>query len=102
MSPSSRLNVYWRWILRIGGIVLIAIVALFIVLNINQRIAPGSTPFDDQRVPVSQEFIEAQAALASLSSQGEQRVIESSGHQVHLDAPEAVIDAVRDLLEVIP
>jgi hypothetical protein len=58
-----------------------------IVLTAGQQMAPGSTPFDDRRVPVSGEALEAQRALAALSLQGEQRVIEASGHQVHLDAP---------------
>lgn len=69
-----------------------------IVLTAGQQMAPGSTPFDDRRVPVAREVIDAQAALAALSSRGEQRVIEQSGHQVHLDAPEAVIAAVRDMV----
>jgi pimeloyl-ACP methyl ester carboxylesterase len=72
-----------------------------IVLTAGQRMAPGSTPFDDQLVPVSRESIDAQSTLAALSSQGEQRLIEQSGHQIHLDAPEAVIAAVHDVIQMI-
>jgi len=72
-----------------------------IVLTAGQRMAPGSTPFDDRRVPVGQEIIDAQGTLAALSSQGEQRVIEQSGHQVHLDAPDAVIVAVHDVIQMV-
>lgn len=72
-----------------------------IVLTAGQQMAPGSTPFDDRRVPVDQGVIDAQAALAALSSRGEQRVIEQSGHQVHLDAPEEVIAAVRDIVRAV-
>ena len=72
-----------------------------VVLAAGQQMAPGSTPFDSRRVAVDQEHIDAQTALASLSSHGEQRLIEHSGHQVHLDAPEAVLDAVSDLVDTI-
>ena len=71
-----------------------------IVLTAGQQMAPGSTPFDDRHVPVEEDVIAAQGALAALSSRGEQRVIESSGHQVHLDAPEAVLAAIRDVVEM--
>lgn len=70
-----------------------------IVLTAGQQMAPGSTPFDDRRVPVQDEVIAAQGSLAALSVQGEQRVIEESGHEVHLDAPQAVLAAVRDVIE---
>jgi pimeloyl-ACP methyl ester carboxylesterase len=72
-----------------------------IVLTAGQQMAPGSTPFDGRRVAVAQAQIDAQAALASLSAHGEQRLIAHSGHQVHLDAPEAVVAAVSDLVTTI-
>ncbi len=72
-----------------------------IILTAGQQMAPGSTPFDDRHVAVSQEVIDAQGALVRLSSRGEQRVIEQSGHQVHLDAPDAVIAAIQDVIEMV-
>ena len=72
-----------------------------IVLTAGQTSAPGSTPFNEQYVPVSNRHIEFQSELARLSSRGEQRVIARSGHSVHLDAPEEVILAIRDLVETI-
>ncbi len=72
-----------------------------IVLTAGQRAAPGATPFDAQQIPADAEVIAAQGRLAALSSHGEQRVIEQSGHDLHLDAPDAVIDAVRDVVVMV-
>ena len=69
-----------------------------IVLTAGQTAAPGSTPFNTQPVPVSEKQIDLQFGLSGQSSQGEQRVIRESGHLMHVDAPEAVIEAVRDIL----
>ena len=70
-----------------------------IMVTAGQRAAPGATPFADCRVPVDPAIIRAQAALTALSSQGERRFVEESGHKVHLEAPEAMILAVRDVLD---
>jgi hypothetical protein len=72
-----------------------------IVLTAGQKMATGSTPFDDQLVPVDVETIAAQGDLTALSSRGEQRLIAHSGHQLHLDAPEAVIAAVHDVIQMV-
>lgn len=72
-----------------------------IVLTAGQQMAPGSTPFDDRRVPVSGDVIEMQGTLTALSARGEQRVIAHSGHQVHLDAPEVVIAALQDAIAAV-
>jgi hypothetical protein len=69
-----------------------------IVLTAGQTTAPGSTPFNEQTVPVSDQQITFQAELARFSSRGEQRVIPWSGHSVHLDAPAEITRAVRDLV----
>jgi hypothetical protein len=37
-------------------------------------------------------------ALAHLSSRGVHRIIEGTGHEIQLDKPQAVIDAVDDVL----
>jgi hypothetical protein len=37
-------------------------------------------------------------ALAHLSSRGVHRIIKGSGHEIQLDKPQAVIDAVDDVL----
>jgi pimeloyl-ACP methyl ester carboxylesterase len=71
-----------------------------IVLTAGLTTAPGSTPFNEQYVPVPDSQIELQLELAGQSSQGEQRVIAESGHSLHLDAPQAVIDAVKQILRM--
>ncbi|MCK6583365.1 MAG: alpha/beta hydrolase [Anaerolineales bacterium] len=72
-----------------------------IVLTAGKTSAPGSTPFNEQYVPVSDSQIEFQLELARQSSRGEQRVIAESSHSVHLDTPDEVLRAIRDMLEVI-
>jgi pimeloyl-ACP methyl ester carboxylesterase len=42
---------------------------------------------------------ELQAELVALSSNGKQVIAEESGHHIHLDQPELVIDAIRDVVE---
>jgi pimeloyl-ACP methyl ester carboxylesterase len=44
---------------------------------------------------------ELQAELAALSSNGKQVIAEESGHQVQLDQPELVIDAISDVVEAV-
>jgi pimeloyl-ACP methyl ester carboxylesterase len=46
----------------------------------------------------SKVWIALQEALAHLSSRGAHRIIEGSGHQIELDKPQAVIDAVDEVL----
>ena len=72
-----------------------------IVLTAGQRSASGGTPFNEQRVSVDPAVVAAQGALTALSSRGEQRIVEDSGHHVHLDAPEAVITAVIDVVRMV-
>ncbi len=72
-----------------------------IVLTAGQQMAPGATPFDDRRVAVPDAVIAAQGRLAAHSSRAEQRVVAESGHLMHLDAPEAVITAVKDVIEKV-
>jgi pimeloyl-ACP methyl ester carboxylesterase len=44
-------------------------------------------------------WIQMQAELATLSSDSVQAVVEESGHYLHLDAPDAVVKAIRELVE---
>lgn len=72
-----------------------------IVLTAGQTTAPGSTPFDERLVPVSDQQLQYQREPAGQSSQGEHRAIDESGHLVHLDAPDEVVWAIRDMLEAV-
>ena len=46
----------------------------------------------------SKVWIALQEGLANLTSHGVQRFITGSGHQIELDKPQAVIDAVDEVL----
>lgn len=72
-----------------------------IVLTAGQMAAPGSTPFDSRSVPVGEQRLVQQAELAGKSILGEQRIVAESGHLVHLDAPQAVLQAVQDLITIV-
>ena len=55
-----------------------------------------STEEAEQTMAVPREL---QAELAASSSNGKQVIAEESGHQVHIDQPELVMDAVRQVIE---
>jgi pimeloyl-ACP methyl ester carboxylesterase len=48
---------------------------------------------------VNQVFEQAQLELAALSPQGRKIVVEGSGHQIQLEQPQAVIDAILEVVE---
>lgn len=43
-------------------------------------------------------WLELQAELAAASSQGELRIVADAGHNIHLDRPDAVIAAIREVI----
>jgi pimeloyl-ACP methyl ester carboxylesterase len=53
----------------------------------------------EQRALVTDVSAELQADLATLSSNSRQVIAEDAEHYVHLDRPELVIDAIREVLE---
>jgi pimeloyl-ACP methyl ester carboxylesterase len=56
---------------------------------------------DEEAQQVEAVWDELQAELAALSSNGEQVIAEESGHFVHVDQPELVIDAIRQVVEAV-
>jgi pimeloyl-ACP methyl ester carboxylesterase len=60
---------------------------------------PGVTPA--LRARFRPLWIELQEDLATLSSDGDYRVIEDSGHFIQFDAPGAVTRAVRDVVTAV-
>lgn len=72
-----------------------------IVLTAGKTTAPGSTPFNEQYIQVPESQFQVQLELAKQSSKGEQRILIESSHSVHLDAPEDVVKAIRDIVEAI-
>jgi pimeloyl-ACP methyl ester carboxylesterase len=69
----------------------------------------ASQPGDFPGVELPAEFLvetdrvwnEMQTELAALSSRSVHRVVNDSGHAIPLEAPEAVVDAVGDLLRLV-
>jgi pimeloyl-ACP methyl ester carboxylesterase len=47
-------------------------------------------------------WLEMQEGLAQLSTEGELRAFEGSGHYIQYDRPEAVIEAIRDVIHACP
>ena len=72
-----------------------------IVLTAGKTDAPGSTPFNVKTMAVEAQQIEALHLLTGLSSRGEQRVVQESGHLMHLDAPQAVVQAILDVVNAV-
>jgi len=59
-------------------------------------ITAGRAQYDDAQM--QQDHARSQAAMARLSRNGKQIVATESGHHVHIDQPQLVTDAIRDLL----
>lgn len=55
----------------------------------------------DQLEAYERNWREAQAAVAAQSSRGRWQIVPQSGHEVHLDRPDAVLDAIREVLAVV-
>lgn len=55
-------------------------------------------PADFDVAKIQQTWRELQADLATLSPQGEHFIVEGSGHAIELDKPQAVIDAILEVL----
>lgn len=53
----------------------------------------------EEQASVMAVWAELQAELAMLSSNGRQVIAEDAGHYAHLDQPELVIDAIREVLD---
>jgi pimeloyl-ACP methyl ester carboxylesterase len=70
-----------------------------VVLSTEHSWGKGGTPADVWfHRSYSKIWIALHEALAHLSSRGVHRIIEASGHQIELDKPQAVIDAVDEVL----
>lgn len=67
-----------------------------IVLSRGRRAWPEGPAGDAQEVSWRAQQIE----LSKLSTKGRQRIALNSGHHIHLDEPEVVADAVRELIRV--
>ncbi len=61
----------------------------------------GYTASDDLNARLTIVWRAGQVALAGQSERGKLVVIQNSGHSIQLEQPNAVIDAIHDMLEVI-
>jgi pimeloyl-ACP methyl ester carboxylesterase len=48
--------------------------------------------------PANSDFVRAHDAIAALSSRGVNRIVPESSHSIFFDQPQAVIDAIREVL----
>jgi pimeloyl-ACP methyl ester carboxylesterase len=58
-------------------------------------------PTLDNAESMEDVWLEMQSELANSSKQGYQHIIQNSGHNIHIDKPDAVIDSVLEMIEKI-
>jgi pimeloyl-ACP methyl ester carboxylesterase len=58
----------------------------------------GRNEFPIEQHELEDERLKVQAALASLSSRGRQVLVANSGHHIHIEQPEVVTRAIREVL----
>lgn len=56
---------------------------------------------DFDAAEIQQAWLALQAKLVALSTNGEQIIVKDSSHTMQLDQPEAVIEAIRKLVEMV-
>jgi pimeloyl-ACP methyl ester carboxylesterase len=61
----------------------------------------GKPPANDDEKRLAEQKRSLKLTFVDLSSRGRTVIIEHSGHHIHLDAPEAVVDAVREVLDTV-
>jgi pimeloyl-ACP methyl ester carboxylesterase len=60
---------------------------------------PGVSAEDVEGYRIAED--EMQAELAALSTRGKQIIAEGCGHHIHVERPQSVIDAVREVVEAV-
>jgi pimeloyl-ACP methyl ester carboxylesterase len=60
---------------------------------------PGISAADVEAFKVAND--EMQAELAALSTRGRQLIAEDCGHHIHVEQPQLVIDAIREVVEAV-
>ncbi len=70
-----------------------------IVLTAENKFGPeeGAAPAETQ--PLRRAWSEAGAMIAATSSRGEQRIVRDASHVIQFEQPQAVIDAVNDVVK---
>ncbi|MCB0111099.1 MAG: alpha/beta hydrolase [Caldilineaceae bacterium] len=69
-----------------------------IVLSAGKHELPGGAIPPELVAEMAQVWQQLQAELAALSPQGKQVVVAESGHYIHLEQPQVVIDAINEVV----
>ncbi|MFK8067260.1 MAG: alpha/beta fold hydrolase [Gammaproteobacteria bacterium] len=72
-----------------------------ILTNTPMIVLTRSFPADstDKNSGLEKEWLDLQRSLTELSTDAKQIVVENSGHSIHLDQPEVVIDAISNMVD---
>jgi pimeloyl-ACP methyl ester carboxylesterase len=74
------------------------------VLVLTRSVSPYAVPGKPQSAlnkAMEDENVAIQKETAALSTRGKQRVVPGAGHVIHADKPEAVADAVLEVLQQV-
>jgi len=71
-----------------------------IILTAGQRVTP-SPDLEPEMDAVSDAWTAMHRDLAALSPKGERRVVEGARHYIHRDRPNAVVQAIREVVEQV-
>lgn len=75
-----------------------------VVLSAHYRHCPPGVPSDQResyRERSDRAWMQLQRDLARLSPNSKHTIVEESGHNIHLDRPDAVVDAIRQVVDAI-
>lgn len=71
-----------------------------IVLTAANKFGANEGAAPTETIPLRRAWSEAGARIAASSTRGEQRMVQDASHVIQFEEPQAVIDAVRDVLEM--
>lgn len=63
-----------------------------------EALASVGLPSDFPVEEIQAVWVELQEELASLSTESRHLIVEDSGHAIHLERPELVVDAIQEVL----
>ena len=72
-----------------------------VVLTAGRSFADSRRVRADQLANVQQDWVQLHGELARRSTRGRQVVVANSGHMIPFDAPQAVTDAVREVVKTV-